>query len=297
MKIDVAIWGAGFVGGSCYRAFSQSDKYKVGIFDVSPKNSKLYVETEGKANFVNKETAKQADLHLVCVPTPMKANGECDISIVESVVREIASETKDCEIVIKSTVSVGACQYLADKYAVKILFNPEFLTEANAYEDFITLPYQIFGFTKEYNSTQTKLSSLYSSCPQFPKHQFIYLDSKQAEMVKLMRNCYLATRLSFFNEMKQYCKALKMDDSFEKICDIAGMDKRVGDHYNKVHEGTFGGHCLPKDLNNVIFSMISVGQFPHVLQGVWSRNLESNTVRDWEKMVGRAVSKKEDDTK
>jgi UDPglucose 6-dehydrogenase len=294
-KISAVIWGAGFVGATAYRAFEGNMFFDLKAWDINPESSKLYKD-DMYANFVSKEEALAATVHFICVPTPMKKDtGECDISIVESVVKEI-SENKGSfhhEIVIKSTVPVGTCEMLSQKYDVKIIFNPEFLTEANAYEDFISLPYQIFGFTKKYNSTLTILSDFYDHSPAFKnkKLNLIYLRSEEAEMVKLMRNCYLATRLSFFNEMKQFADALGIN--FENVTASAGLDKRIGAHYNKVPgpDGKLGFSlsCLPKDLNDVIFAMKKSGVKPTVLKAVWEKNLEVRPEKDWEQMKKAVV--------
>lgn len=293
MKV-ATVWGAGFVGETAYTAFQSNPEWKVVAWDVDPGNSRLG-QMNNEAKFVSKEEALKSDLHLVCVPTPMRQeSGECNVSIVESVVREIASASPYAEIVIKSTVPVGTCERLAQETKSRILFNPEFLTEANAFEDFVNLEYQIFGFTSTYKAFLTNLHDLYEGSKCFRKIKYYHkIGSQEAELVKLTRNCYLAVRLSFFNEIKQFCDKAGVD--FYDVVTYAGLDKRVGAHYNKVPgpdgKPGFSKSCLPKDLNNLMFAMESVGVKPKVLLGAWTKNLEVRPEKDWE-LESKAVTKK-----
>lgn len=291
-KIGVTIWGAGFVGATAYQAFKTSQNHNVRVWDIAPENSKLFKE-DAEANFVSEEEALKSSIHFICVPTPMKKDtGECDISIVESVVQKITNKSRFItEIVIKSTVPVGTTDYLYEKYSdgesISFVFNPEFLTEANAYEDFISIPYQVIGSDAEY----CRITDLYRNTPVMNVTDFVFLSPKEAEMVKLLRNCYLATRLSFFNEMKQF--ADKMGVDFKAVTSAAGLDERVGDHYNKVPgpdgKAGFSLSCLPKDLNDMIFAMREAGIKPTVLKAVWEKNLEVRPERDWEQMKKAVV--------
>lgn len=300
-KINVTIWGAGFVGATCYKAFISGDAnvFKIKVFDTSGKDSKLGKEMPD-ANFVSKEEAFDSKLHIICVPTPMvKSIGRCNTSIVEGVVEEITDWGIQNgllpEIVIKSTVPVRTSQNLADKLNARVIFNPEFLTEANAYEDFVNLPYQIIGMTHMFNPFKglTLIETLYKSSSCFKNDIVFYrVNSVDAEFVKLMRNCYLATRISFFNEMKQFSENSEIN--FEKVTKLAGLDPRVGDHYNKVPgpDGKMGFSlsCLPKDLNSMIYEMKKLAIDPLVLQAVWDKNLEVRPEKDWEQLE-KAVSK------
>lgn len=313
MRKQVTIWGAGFVGATAYQAFKTNTLFDVCVWDIDPENSRLFKE-DPDANFADKEEALFSDLHMICVPTPMnKETGECDTSIVEKVVEEIVFNHEMFrvyrEIVIKSTVPVGTCAKLTKKYAqpstqnLRFMFNPEFLTEANAYLDFINLPYQIIGLDADSImraaiGNSSYLADLYDSSTAFGgKHTFHFLTTKEAEMVKLARNCYLATRLSFFNEMKQFADAEKID--FHTVVSKMGLDPRIGNHYNKVPgpdgKAGFSLSCLPKDINNVIFSMKEKSIKPTVLEAVWEKNLEVRPERDWEQMSKAVVSKKNND--
>lgn len=309
-KHTMTIWGAGFVGATAYEVFKHSTEFFVRVFNPYKETSKLFLEDK-EAKFVDKVTALDSDLHMICVPTPMiHETGECDISIVDSVIKDIIEHHVAFptyrEIVIKSTVPVGTTEHYSTSYQfrsdsrIQFMFNPEFLTEANALNDFEDAKYQIVGIDVGYDNSQKRenvgigsfLWLLYNSSPFTFKVEFKWLQPDEAEMVKLMRNCYLATRLSFFNEMKQFTDACGIN--FEKVTQHAGLDPRIGNHYNKVPgpDGRRGWSlsCLPKDINNVIYSMKDRWVKPTVLEAVWQKNLEVRPERDWEDMAKAVVS-------
>jgi UDPglucose 6-dehydrogenase len=284
----IAIWGAGFVGATCYQAFSKVSGWDVIVWDKFPDKCKLKQEMPD-ANFdaYNAKVAYSADLHFICVPTPMnKETGQCFTGIVEEVAKKIANHNKHgADIVIKSTVPPGTTKRLNDKYG-RVFFNPEFLTEADAYEDFVSLPYQIVG--NPGRSRSTLLATLYQNAAKQGVIEggkmMLDTDSTVAEMVKLTRNCYLATRLSFFNEIKQLCD--KLEVNYDDMRALAGMDERIGTHYNRVSDDNpgWGLSCLPKDLNDLMFVAKDLGVDPKVMKAVWEKNLEVRKHRDWEEM-------------
>jgi len=234
-------------------------------------------------------------LHFICVPTPMKENGACYTKKVVDLVRKISKNNRTgADLIIKSTVSPGATKKLNKKIG-RVFFNPEFLTEANSYDDFVNLPYQIIGNPGK--SRSELLIKLYTDAQEQGLlkggSNIIECDSTVAEMVKLTRNAYLATRLSFFNEINQICNSINVP--FDLMKELAGMDERVGNHYNKVPgpDGKlgFGGSCLCKDINSLMYVARKFQIEPSVLRGVWEKNLEVRPERDWENLIGRAVLK------
>jgi UDPglucose 6-dehydrogenase len=281
----VSIWGCGgFVGGACYETFSKlkSLNFQILGYDIVKEKSKN-----------SKQQCLDADLHFVCVPTPMKKTGECYIDIVKNVVNEIIVNTtkKNPWIVVKSTVPIGFCSSLIQEFSYKnICFNPEFLTEANSLKDFQELQYQIIGVDGEAHFWETcSLVDLYQQCfsEQLMKNEmFLTVSTKEAEMIKLVRNCFLATRLSFFNEMYQVSS--KFGINYDSMVELVGLDDRVGMHYNKVPgpDGDFGWglSCFPKDINNLRSLMKNAGIKSTVLDAVWSKNLEVRTNKDWENL-------------
>ena len=223
----------------------------------------------------------------------MNKDGSCHTDIVEEVVSEIneisiSSDSKPT-IVIKSTVPPGTTDRLHRKYkGVDVIFNPEFLTEANFLEDFKNQSRIILGGIRR---GTTKLRQIYSKV--FPNVTIVKTGAKHAEMVKYFTNCFLATKVSFANEMKMLCDELDLD--YDKVVEYATYDERLGKTHWAVPgpDGDlgFGGHCLPKDLSALINVAVdnSLGLYINVLSGVLETNDKVRKNRDWEDMRGRAV--------
>lgn len=298
-KKKVLVVGGGFVGGTFYEVFHPLNvgDWDIRICDKDPENSyiKKNFATEALVEFEDISWSKKADLVIVAVPTPMnEKTGECYTGIVESVVKQVRSYNQDCWVCIKSTVPPGTTQRLYEIYR-KVCFNPEFLTEKNAYKDFTECEYQIIGYPELmpgiWDSLENPLEDLFRDgyeCGLFGGKHIVDMSSTQAEMVKYTRNSYLATRLSFFNEIKQICD--KLDVDYNRMKHFAGLDMRVGRHYNEVEPPYgFGGHCLPKDLNALKSLGKRLGVKTTVLDAVNEKNLEVRQDRDWEKMKDRAV--------
>ena len=287
MKIGVI--GEGFVGGTLLKVLrplvsSQPEKYSVCSYDIDP--------SKGHNTIKHFKDVCCADLIFVCLPTPMiQETGECYTGIVEDTIKTIRTATPS-PIIIKSTVPPQTTQRWFEQYG-RVHFNPEFLTEANALNDFISSEYQILGLgggDVEVISLFGQLFLSLSDLEIMPYHEQVYaIGSTMAELVKYTRNCYLATRISFFSEIQQICDASGVD--FNDMKHFVGLDHRVGSHYNNIksENPSFGGHCLPKDLNSLIFLAKQLGVDPKVLSAVWAKNLERCTFRDWENQTNRAV--------
>ena len=229
----------------------------------------------------------------VCVPTPMNKDGSCHTNIVESVMEEIdnwvSSYHKDIKptVVIKSTVPPGTTDRLHRKYKnITVIFNPEFLTEANFLEDFKNQTRIILGGTRKGTNI---LRQVYSKV--FPHATIVKTSSKIAEMTKYFVNCFLATKISFANEMKQLSDGIGID--YDKVVEYATYDERLGKSHWAVPgpdgDYGFGGHCLPKDLNALISVSIKLDIEAILLETVGWVNDKVRENRDWEEMKGRAV--------
>ena len=190
--------------------------------------------------------------------------------------------------VIKSTVLPGTTEkFNKECNNLQVLFNPEFLTEANFINDFKNQNRVIIGGPRP---GTTKVKNLYRKC--YPAASIIKTGSNTAEMVKYFTNCFLATKVSFSNEIRQVCEKINVD--YDKVVEYGLYDQRIG----KTHFSSpgpdgkfgFGGSCFPKDVNALISFALSTGMNPTVLKSVWSKNLEVRPERDWEQLKGRAVS-------
>ncbi len=298
-KVSLGIYGAGWVGSTCYQAFHQLDNYDVKAFDAHPDKCLLGKSMGTAATFVSLDELAKCDIVFIALPTPFKmSTGECDTSIVERGVAQVRAVRKDNLIVIKSTIPPGTTKKLNFSYG-NICFNPEFLTEDNAYKDFINLEYQIIGVeeAKGQDLSSHPMHVLYRDC--FAQgimkcEETTFVTSTTAETIKYVKNCYLATRLSFFNEVYQVCQ--KLDINYNIVKEFAGKDPRIGNHYNLIDDDKFrfyGKSCLPKDINAFIYLAKKFGVNPNVLEASWKTNLERSEgrERDWEKMDGRAIVK------
>ena len=226
----------------------------------------------------------------VCVPTPMNPDGSCNLQIVESVIEEIDQYSNNHIAVIKSTIPPGATERLNTKCKnLKVVFSPEFLTEANFIEDFKNPTRIVVGGPRP---ASTIVKNIFRKA--FPDVPIIKTGSNTAEMVKYFLNTFLATKVSFSNEMKQICDQLNID--YDKVVEYSLYDTRLGrTHFSAPGPDGFhgfGGSCFPKDLNALIFQAKQLGVDPYVLQTVWEKNLQVREERDWEKLEGRAVTTK-----
>ena len=275
----IGIIGQGFVGNAIYQKFK--NYFEVLTYDL---NSEL-------CNSTLETICDRCETIFVCLPTPMNENGSCCTDIVEEVLSDIeiltSFEQKEKTIVLKSTVSPGTTKkWNIDFNFLNIVFNPEFLTEANAVNDFENQSRIILGGPK----SQTKeLKQLYSKV--FPKAHIIKTDSTHAEMVKYLTNSFLATKVSFANEIYQICDKLKVD--YDKVIKYAVLDDRLGKSHWAVPgpdgDFGFGGHCLPKDLSALIHIAMHLNTETNVLNAVEETNDVVRQNRDWEDMKGRAV--------
>jgi UDPglucose 6-dehydrogenase len=273
--MTIGIIGQGFVGNAVYKKFKQYYDVLTYDLDVSKSNST-------KEDLINK-----SDVIFVCLPTPMNQDGTCNVSIVEGVIKEINDLELDKILVIKSTVIPGTTNKFNNTYMnVSVIFNPEFLTERNAEEDYNSQKRIILGGPRP---STTILKQVFSKV--FPHADIIKTDSTYAEMVKYLTNTFLSVKVSFANEMYQLCQALNLD--YDKVVEYSIYDERLGKSHWSVPgpdgDFGFGGHCFPKDLSALICLTKEMNTINKVLTGAQETNLSVRTNKDWEKMKGRAV--------
>ena len=276
----IGIVGQGFVGNAVYQKFK--NYYDVLTNDLDDTKSTSTIE-----NMVPLCTTI-----FICLPTPMKSDGKCDVSILEKVLSKIDLladnyETKKT-IVIKSTIVPGTTNKWNDVYeSLDIVFNPEFLTERNAVKDYDNQSRIILGGPRP---ATTELKQIFSKV--FPKATIIKTDSTHAEMVKYLTNNFLSVKVSFANEIYQLCDKLNID--YDKVVEYATYDERLGKSHWGVpgHDGDFGfgGHCFPKDLAAILHLSDELNTINNVLHATQDTNDEVRKNRDWEGMKGRAVS-------
>ena len=271
----IGIIGQGFVGNAVYQKFK--NYYDVLTYDLD----------ESKCNSSEQETLDNK-LVFVCLPTPMKSDGRCDTSLVEYAIKRCSEFGIAKTVVIKSTVSPGTTARLNSLYPnMSVVFNPEFLTERNAINDYENQTRIILGGPRP---GTTELKQVFSKV--FPKAHIIKTDSTHAEMVKYLTNTFLATKVSFANEMYQICEGVGVD--YDKVIEYATQDDRLGtSHWNVPGpDGDFGygGHCFPKDVKALMVVAEDMDIIPLMLAATDVKNNEVRKNRDWEQMKGRAVT-------
>ena len=310
MKKSIAVIGQGFVGGSLTTVFTErgfdvyaydkAGKYATGAL---PSHGDMVAGYPGSiAELIgdNEEggTPNFSKVYFVCLPTPMHEDGSADLSIVEGALKELASVRGDRIAVIKSTVPPGSTEKWNEMFkdsGLRVIFNPEFLTERTALDDMRNQDRIILGGPRPWINT---VKQIFRSA--FPNAKMIKTSSTTAEMVKYLTNNFLTVKVSFANEMHQICQALDaagLNVDYDKVVEYASHDVRVGpSHWNVPgpdgHYG-YGGSCFPKDINAMICIAKSLGLTPIILDAAWKKNLEVRPEKDWEKLIGRAVSKKQ----
>ena len=303
-KQTIGIVGYGFVGQAV--AAGLCPVVNVMVYDKDPKKGLFSVKecVEGWAETKVDSTLdpfqcliRHARIIFVCVPTPMMKDGSCDISTVEAVVRKLDDVSVSCSpmpiIVIKSTVPPGTTAKLQESCQwTNLVFNPEFLTEANSQRDFAEQDRVILGGVGgETNSGVGEVAVLYrkfglerqarrvakdavSISPGMPIIQGC--TSTEAEMIKYLTNCFLATKVSLANEFAQLCEKMEVD--WDAVWRLASKDERLGTSHWQVPgpdgKPGFGGSCFPKDLCGMVRFMLGNGVNPTTLDGAWNKNIE-----------------------
>lgn len=281
MIMKIGIIGKGFVGSAVEYGFTCDENLKaqIKIYDINPDIS---------TNSLS-ETINDSDFVFISVPTPANNDGSINLDTLDIVLKKINDCIKnDCIILIRSTVIPGTSLKFSKKYSsLNIVFNPEFLTEKNAKNDFINQSRIILGGEKELTA---KVANLYNW--RFDKKiPIIETNYQTAELIKYMNNIFLATKVSFMNEMFLIANAINAD--WEKAVEGFVMDNRIGSSHINVpgHDGKFGfgGSCFPKDIQALIKFSKSLNIDSKVIEATWETNLKVRPEKDWEKLKGRAV--------
>ena len=230
-NLKLGIVGCGFVGTAVDYGFSH---HKVEKFLVDPKYG---TDINDLAKF-------DPDLVFVAVPTPMGDDGSIDSSIVESVVNELYLKTK-AMIVIKSTVTPDILTKLVKTRSQRLIYNPEFLTESNANEDFINPKMHVFGGRPELGRWLEKIYEDFTMCRPCP---VFHVTIEEASLIKYGINSFLAAKVLWFN---QFYDVVNGHGNYHRIISAIAADPRIGNSHTVVpgFDGKrgFGGACFPKD--------------------------------------------------
>jgi UDPglucose 6-dehydrogenase len=203
----------------------------------------------------------------------MNEGGSCDLSFVEDAVAKVSEFVEKTNIIVRSTVPVGTSERLG------VCVMPEFLTEANWKNDFINCEDWIVGDDSPNMRGALLVARVFQLAHKQGKIKHFNIKTcttKEAELVKLTRNAFLATKVSFFNEIESFCQS--MDISYKNVLDGVTLDKRIDSSHTSVPgpdgERGFGGKCFPKDASSLLYQMFQQGIDSYIINASLLRNQE-----------------------
>ncbi len=246
--------------------------YEPGLLDLLDRNMRL-----GRLNFTDDyaKALSDATFIFITVGTPMGMDGAADLSQVEVAAHQIGLYLRhDAVIIDKSTVPVGTgdmvnriiAENVKSDLAFSIVSNPEFLREGSAVSDFFNPDRIVLGSTERAAAQQ--VADLHAALGS----EIIITDLRTAEMIKYASNAFLATRISFINEIAQICERLGAD--VKEVSRGMGVDKRIGPYFLDAGIG-YGGSCFPKDVLALYHMAATAGCHPQLLQAVMDINADA----------------------
>ena len=294
----IAVIGLGFVGLTLSSVLASKGITTIGIDSDRKKCSKiakgiptffepnlektLKKSLKKKLIITNKlSSISNCDFIFITVGTPQKKNGEIDLSFIKEIVRSvgklISKNKKKPIILIKSTVLPGTMKQVvlpilernSNKKAGKdfgLISNPEFLQESRAIQDTIK-PHVVVlgGYRTKFMKKTEKFFSWFN-----PNVPIIITNHQTAEMIKYANNSFLATKISFINQIANICQRIP-DTNIDVIADTIGLDPRIGNLFLNAGPG-YGGSCLPKDIKAIINLSSKIGVKPTLLNAVEKTN-------------------------
>lgn len=221
--MNILVAGYGFVGKAHALAFE--GKHRVAVHDPDKGYEAVY---------------EDADAVVCAVATPPRPDGSCEMANVYDVVES----APDVPILIKSTISLEGWHMLEDTFPnKKITFSPEFLRAEHAMEDFIKQKEILLG-----SGDISFWENLFYECLNVTSKVY---PAEELVLAKYFRNSFLATKVAFFNQVYDLCKATRLD--YDYVKDIVGLDERIGTtHMDITEQRGFGGHCFPKDTTAIV---------------------------------------------
>ena len=258
---------------------------QVYIYDIRP-------EACQPPGITLEELDRECDILFFCLPTPLHHDGSCYTRILEETIARCSNPYK----VIRSTVPVG----FAAKHGC--YFMPEFLTEANWEDDFRRMKEWVVGIPAVATTTAATIDEFKTRISKLIKRSHkngaidsptvIFCDTNEAEMLKLMKNCFLSAKVSLMNEFYDFCAATGTD--YNNVTWLAKRDARMGTSHFQVPGADgrrgFGGTCFPKDTHSLYCQMNAHGITPHIYPAILARNdTVDRPEREWSRDVWRTT--------
>lgn len=294
IQINIVVVGGGYVGlvtGTCFAELG----HEVTIIEIDPEkvgeinNGKPPIYEDDLEKLLKRNVSRRlrasteyepvssAELVLIAVGTPPKPDGSANLSYIEaasiSIGKALKSNSAYCVVVVKSTVPPGTTEKIVKPVVLKtsgktekevgFAMNPEFLREGRAVEDFLHPDRIVIGCSN--SQAGERVAEVYSNI----RTPVIHTGITAAEMIKYTSNAFLATKISFSNEIGNICKNLGID--VYEVMNGVGLDPRVGPLFLNAGAG-FGGSCFPKDVSALVSLAKETGETPVLLESVLAVN-------------------------
>jgi len=270
---SISICGYGYVG-SAMGSLCEKNNVKFNVYDLVQKNGKFnyFNNIESVVNYA--ESCSNIHYVIVAVPTPSDSMGNCDISIIKSILSRLnILKTKETYVIIKSTIVPGTSKKLNEEYPeLNIVFCPEFLTEKNYLSDIYNAKFIILGISLKFD--MIKYQKILKLMRTFYKHNSqieIFMKSyEEAELFKYTINNFLAIKVWYFNKIYDISESLGINYEFDLEPRISGYGTRCpGDHGRG-----YAGSCLIKDQNGLIKLLENLDIDNSVLKTISNENKE-----------------------
>lgn len=294
----IAVVGTGYVGlvtGTCFAETGNQvicvdidakkvEKMKNGVVPIYEPHLDLLFERNIKAGRLSfttslEEGIEDAEIIFLALPTPPGEDGSADLSYILGVADHLGKIMKDYKVIVdKSTVPVGTAEKVTEavaknaKVAFDVVSNPEFLREGFAVDDFLKPDRVVIGSSSE--RAMKVMEQLYKPFVR-SGNSIIFMDEKSAELTKYAANSFLATKITFMNEVANFCEKVGAD--VDKVRIGIGTDERIGKRFLFPGIG-YGGSCFPKDVQALVKSGTEVGFDFQILKAVMKINEEQKTV-------------------
>ena len=271
-ELTLGIIGKGFVGTAVSRGFENGT---VRQWAVDPKLGQ-------ESHSIGEVCFQQVDVAFVCVPTPSRPKlNDVDPSIIYSVLNDLRKHTFEGLVVIKSSVTPQYLKDMVDRYSdLRVVYNPEFLTEQNAEHDFKNPFFNLIGGDWDDCSYLESVYKDFSQCAYAPVFK---TDVITASLVKYALNSFYATKVIYMNELHELHETSGAETTWDEFIQILETDPRMGSSHLRVPgpdgQYGFGGNCFPKDTKALIHYAFTLGVRMGVLETAVNRNINIRNKR------------------